>query len=218
MSSLGQFFTGTPGQFQQKSSLGQEQQPILNNLVNSVQNPNAGGAYGDSADYYRNLLSNNPNQLQAQAAPDIRNFQQQILPGIANQYSNIGAGGALSGSGFRNASLQAGTDLMERIASLRAGLRQQGAVGLSGLGQQSLGNYYNNVYQPRTPGLLESIAPAIGTALGAAGGSAGGLSVLLPFLQNLFKNNNLQDQVSNGIAAGPQSYGSTYNPYTGVQQ
>lgn len=196
MSSLSQFFMGQPGQFDQRPNLGPNQQPIQQNLSNAVQKPGAGGAFGDVADYYRNLLSNDPAQLQAQAAPDIRQFNQQTLPGIANQYAGLGAGGALSGSGFRNASIQAGTDLMERIASLRAGLRQEGARGLTGLGTESLGNYYNNTYQPRSPGLIESLAPALGQAAGAyASGGASQLSQLLPFLQQLFSQQGNQTGV-----------------------
>ncbi len=196
MSSLSNFFLGQPGQFDQRSSLGQNQQPIQQNLSNAVQAPNAGGAFGDVADYYRNLLSNDPAQLQAQAAPELRQFQQQTLPGIANQYAGLGAGGSLSGSGFRNASLQAGTDLMERIASLRAGLRQEGARGLTGLGTESLGNYYNNTYQPRSPGLIESLAPALGQAAGAfASGGTNQLAQLLPYLQKLFSQQGQQTGV-----------------------
>lgn len=188
MSSLSQFFMGAPGRFDQRSTLGPDQQGILSNLTNSIQNPGAGGAFGTSADYYRNLLSDNPSDLQAMAAPEMRRFNQQTIPGLANQFAGIGAGGATSGSGFRNALGSASTDLLERIASLRAGLRQQGAAGLSGLGQQGLGSYYANTYQPRTPGLFESFAPAIGQAAGA--GLSGGTSGLLSYLAKLFQNSN----------------------------
>lgn len=175
-------------------------------------------AFGQAADYYRSLLSDNNSTLQAMVNPELRNFRQNILPQIGEQFAGMGAG-ALNSSGYRNATLQAGTDLAERIASMRANLRQQGAQGLTGLGQQGLGQYFANLYQPRTPGFLETIAPALGTAAGAAlSGATGGLSSLLPLLQQLFGNRNgLQDSISSGVASGPYSQGNSYNPYTGVQ-
>lgn len=218
MSSLSNFFMGTPGQFSQQSTLGQSQQPLYNQLQGAATGGGPGGAFGQAADYYRSLLSDNNSTLQAMVNPELRNFRQNIIPQIGEQFAGMGAG-ALNSSGYRNATLQAGTDLAERIASMRANLRQQGAQGLTGLGQQGLGQYFANLYQPRTPGFLESIAPAIGTAAGAAlGGASGGLSSLLPLLQHLFGNRNgLQDSISSGVAAGPYSQGNSYNPYTGVQ-
>jgi hypothetical protein len=220
MSSLSQFFRGTPGGYEQRFSGGPEQRNVYNQLTNAAQRPGAGGAYGDSADYYRNLLSGNPSQLQAMIAPDIRQFNQQTIPGLYEQFAGLGAG-ATSGSGFQNAALQAGTDLQERIAALRAQLQMQGAQGLSNIGQQSLGQYFTNSYTPRSPGLLEQFAPAIGQ-IGAAGlaGSTGGLSAILPFLMKLFQrqNNGIQDSISNSPATGPYGgSGVSYNPYTGVQ-
>ena len=185
MSSLSQFFMGNPGKFDQRSILGQSQQPGYNQLQAAAQG-GQGGAFGQAADYYRGLLSDNPASLQAQFAPEMRQFQQQTLPTIASQFASIGSG-ALNSSGYRNATLQAGTDLTERLAALRANLQQQGAQGLMGIGQQGLGQYFANTYQPRTPGFLEGIAPGIGAGLGAAGGgAAGGLSSILPFLAKMF--------------------------------
>ena len=120
------FFTGTPGKFDQRSTLGPEQRPILQNLTGAIQSPGQGGAFGNVADYYRGLLGGGDQQLNEMIAPEMRRFQTQIVPGLANQFAGIGAGGAISGSGFRNAALSAGTDLTERIAALRAGLRQPG--------------------------------------------------------------------------------------------
>ena len=217
MSSLSQFFMGTPAQFQQRSRLGPEQQPNYQNLQNA-----AGGAFTNAADYYTSLLSDNPSSLQAMIAPEMRRFNQQTIPGIAEQFSGYGSFGGLNSSGFRNATINAGTDLAERIANLRAGLRQQGAQGLQGIGEKSLGDYFNNIYSPRQPGMLENLGPALISALGGlAGPATGGLSSLLPMIMRLFsgnKGNSLQDQINTGVtAAGPYNSGASYNPYTGVQ-
>lgn len=219
MSSTSNFFMGTPGKFSQQSTLGQSQQPLYNQLQEAASGGGPGGSFGQAADYYRSLLSDDNSTLQAMINPELRNFRQNIIPQIGEQFAGMGAG-ALNSSGYRNATLQAGTDLAERIASMRGNLRQQGAQGLTGLGQQGLGQYFANLYQPRTPGFLETIAPAIGSAAGAAlgGGASGGISSLLSFLGQIFGNSNgLRDSISSGVAAGPYSQGNAYNPYTGVQ-
>ena len=186
MSSLSQFAFGKPAQFSQRSTLGPEQRPLLQDLVRSVQ-----GNFGDVGNYYRNLLSEQGGDFQALAAPQLRQFQQQTVPGLAAQFAGLGSG-ATQSSGLRNSILQANTDLGERLAALRANLRSQGAQGLQGLASQGLGNFYQQTYTPRSSGFFESAGQGLGQALGALGTSYGGqgLSSLIPFLQSLLQNQN----------------------------
>jgi len=190
-SGFSNFLFGTPGQFDQRSILGPAQQTGLQNLINAGNTAGAGGGIGQVADYYRSLL--NGGDYQALAAPEIRQFRQQTLPGIAEQFSGLGAG-ALNSSGYRNAVLQANTDLGERLASLRANLRERGAQGLSNIATQGLGNFYQNTYMPQTQGFLQALAPALGQGLAA--GATGGLSSLIPFLQSLLKPQANQTGIS----------------------
>lgn len=178
MSSLSNFFLGTPESFEQRSTLSPEQQGLFKQLLAALQGQGAGGAFGGASDYYRDLLSDNSQNFNAFAAPEQRRFNEQIIPNLAEQFAGMGAGGSgLSGSGFRNAAVNAGTDLSERLGAIRAQLRQQGAQGLSGLAQQGLGQYTQNIHRPRQPGFLEQVAPAIGTAVGAfAGGVPGAIA------------------------------------------
>lgn len=162
--SLSQFFTGTPESFEQKSTLSPEQQDLFKQLLAAIQGQGAGGAFGNSADYYRDLLSDNSQNFNAFAAPEQRRFNEQTIPGLAEQFAGYGAG-SLSSSGFRNAAVNAGTDLSERLGAIRAQLRQQGAAGLAGLGQQGLGQYTQNIHRPRQPGFLEHVGEGIGKAL-----------------------------------------------------
>lgn len=172
------FFTGSPAKYERKSTLLKNQRPLQEQLSQAGMQPGAGGAFGTAADYYRNLLSDNPADMQAFAAPEQRRFQEQIIPGLAEQFAGMGSGG-LSSSGFRNAAVSAGTDLSERLGAIRAGLRQQGAAGLAGIGQLGLGNYSQDVMtQPAQQGVLAPTLGALGTAvggpaLGAIGGIAG---------------------------------------------
>lgn len=176
------FLSGTKGKFEQKSLLGPEQKGLYGQLLASAQAPGAGGAFGEAADYYRGLLKDDNSTFQAFQAPEMRRFNEEIIPGLAEQFAGMGSG-ALSSSGFRNAAVNAGTDLSERLGAIRAQLRQQGAAGLMNLGQQGLQQFNENIYRPPTPGFLEAAAPGIGSAVtmglgglfgGPAGAAAGG--------------------------------------------
>jgi hypothetical protein len=149
------------------SRLTPEQQEILGQLTGALKNPGAGGAFGDVADYYRGNLSNNPQDFNAFASPAFRQYNEDIMPGISEQFAGMGSGG-LNSSGFRNAQIKGATDLSERLAGLRASLRQQSAAGLANLGQIGLGNYSENVRnQPQ-----QGFGSAVGEGLGEAGAAA----------------------------------------------
>jgi hypothetical protein len=166
------WFSGSKGKYKQQSTLNKSQQPLHEQLVNAGLNPGAGGAFGDVADYYRNNLSDNPADFNAFAAPQLRQFNEEIIPDLSEQFAGMGAGG-LSSSGFRNAAVNAGTDLSERLGAIRANLRQQSAQGLQNLGQQGLNPVVENVYEAGQPGFASNIAPAVGAAAGSLLGPAG---------------------------------------------
>jgi hypothetical protein len=172
--SMSNMFFGSPEKHKRVSTLTDEQQPLLEQLIAAGLTPGAGGAFGQSADYYRDLLSDDSQTAQAMFAPEQRRFNEDIIPGLSEQFAGMGAGN-LASSGFRNAAVNAGTDLSERLAAIRANLRSQGASGLSGIGQAGLGNYSQDVMtQPGSEGLLSSLAPAIGSGIGmAVGGPIG---------------------------------------------
>jgi len=171
------FFTGTSEKHKRVSTLLPEQQDLYQQLQNAAMNEGAGGAFGGAADYYRDLLSNDSQTMNQLSAPEMRKFNEDIIPGLSEQFAGMGAGG-LSSSGFRNAAVNAGTDLSERLGAMRAQLRSQGAAGLAGIGQAGLGNYSQDVMtQPGTPGFLSQMAPAIGTGLGALVGGPAGAAV-----------------------------------------
>jgi hypothetical protein len=183
------FLTGSPSRNENVSTLLKEQNPVLQQLIRALQGQGAGGAFGSAADYYRSLLSDDPAVLQQFFAPEQRKFQEQIIPGLSEQFAGMGAGG-LSSSGFRNSITNAGTDLAERLGAIRAGLKQQGAAGLSGLGQIGLGNYSQPVEtQQGSQGFLGSFGSGIGNAVGQGvggyltggpvGGTAGAVSGFL---------------------------------------
>lgn len=166
--------TGTPEKRENVSTLRPEQEPLLESAINAGLRPGAGGAFGEAADYYRGNLSNNPQDFNAFAAPALRQYNQEIIPGISEQFAGFGSGG-LSSSEFRNAQTQGAVDLAERLGQLRASLRESSAQGLQNIGRTGLGNFSQNmVTQPGTEGLLAPLAGAAATAaFGPAAGQLG---------------------------------------------
>lgn len=160
---------GKPERNYQQSLLSPQQQPLLQNLVNASQNQGAGGAFGQSADYYRSLLSDDNSTANAMFSPEMRRFREGIIPDLAEQFSGYGGIGS---SGFRNAAVSAGTDLAERLGAIRAQLRQQGAEGLAGIGRSGLSQYGENIHRPETFGYLGGTFEGAGKALGAVAAKA----------------------------------------------
>lgn len=203
------FFSGTPEKRENVSTLRPEQEPLFQQGVNAGMGPGAGGAFGQAADYYRGNLSNNPEDFNAFAAPAMRQYNEQIVPGLSEQFAGMGSGG-LSSSGFRNAQIQGATDLSERLGALRAQLRQNSAQGLQNIGQIGLGNYSQNMTtQPGTEGFLSQVAPLIGAAggfaLGGPAGAAAGYSAGSGLKTSLGPNRNTSAyQGGNNMPASPQ--------------
>jgi hypothetical protein len=220
---MNSFLTGSPEIRENVSTLRKGQEPLYNQLIKSGMKRGAGGAFGSAADYYRDLLEgqDDESQFQAFANPLMRQYREDIVPSLSEQFAGMGAGG-LSSSGFRNAQVQGATDLSERLAQIKAnlqqfrsGLRQNAAQGLMNLGSQGLQSYSQNMTtQPGSQGFLSSIAPAVGTAIGAyfggpagaAAGNAAGSSFGSSFSNS--GNNvgrNLGPYGQGGPVASPQS-------------
>lgn len=155
------FLTGRDAKYKQISKLTPQQQKLHAQQVSA-----ASGGFDQASNYYKDLLSNDSINFDQMAAPELRRFNEQIIPDLSEQFAGMGAGG-LSSSGFRNAAVGAGTDLSERLGSIRAQLRSQGAAGLAGLAQNALNPTVENIREEPTEGFLQGIAPAVGTAVGA---------------------------------------------------
>lgn len=177
----GSFWSGTDPVDYQQTQLAPEQIPLYEQSVNAGLNKGAGGAFGDSADYYRNLLSDDSADFDMFARPEMRRFNEEIIPGLSEQFAGMGSGG-LSSSGFRNAAVNAGTDLSERLGAIRGNLRTQAAQGLFQAGQQGLQHHLENVHVDGQPGFFQGAASGIGQAgmqmfgdyMKSGGGNSGG--------------------------------------------
>lgn len=130
--------------------------PVVGTTLGAGLGQTIGGLAGDLAGSY--LQEADPRQQAMQEAQDellqqlrqqgqysfepiaqreMNRFNQQIAPGIANQF--IGQGSGIRGSAFRNALGQGGVDLSERLAALGSGHQMQSA----GLNQNRLAALQN---------------------------------------------------------------------------
>lgn len=106
---------------------------------------------GQQQDIYDTLLSKLKGQLGGEGmdtfkAPYLREFEEKIIPGLAERFAGMGAG-SQSSSAFQQALGSSGADLSERLGVLGA-QREQGA--LSGLG---------NLLGMQTEGLVRKSRP-----------------------------------------------------------
>jgi hypothetical protein len=188
------FFLGTPERFEQRSTLSPQQTSLQDQLFRALQGQNAGGTFGNLADYYRGLLGGEG--FDEFAAPEMRRYREEILPGLAEQFAGMGAGGSgLSSSGFGNAATRGATDLSERLAAMRANIRQQGAAGLGSLTSQGLTPYSQNYFVPQQPGLVQYGAQGLGSGIGAFAGPALG-SAGANWAKSLFGDKKASPQMS----------------------
>jgi membrane protease subunit (stomatin/prohibitin family) len=152
------WFKGSSGQF--ISPLRPSQEQLFSQYQQSINEPGAGGMFGDIADFYREMSS--PEFSAKMEAPLMRQFNEDIMPGIAEQFAGMGAGG-LSSSGFVQESGRAATDLAERLGSLRSQLRMQSAQGMKDYVQGAFNPM--DMYKKRQPGLLEQFLEMLPMAL-----------------------------------------------------
>lgn len=168
MSVLGPILTAFTGQQGKTgSTYGKPQLGLIDQIVNQVKGMGKGG--GDitqnptfqGGQQWLQGLFNDPEFFRSFEAPLMRQFNEEIIPGLANRFAGMGTGGSLGSTGFRNQLAREGSNLSTNIAALRGGMQQQAIPQALAYAQQPISNYQNllnyaltptqNVY---TPGLL----------------------------------------------------------------
>lgn len=161
------FFLGAPAKYEQLPTFTGQQQSALNNLLSQgqqrIQNPYEG--FDPIAQYAQ------------------RQFNQEILPSINQNFTNQ-TGGALSSGALQSQRYGSATDLAERLAAMRSIYgNQQSQLGLQQLGL-GLTPQFQYAPQAAQPGFLQNVLPSILPLLlklglaGATGGSSGLLDLL----------------------------------------
>ena len=187
MPSFSDWLFGSPDKLKKVATGTKEQQGLHNNILQQAMGMSgAGGGYQQSQDYYNSLLQPGNEAFQNFASPFMNQFEEQILPGIAERFAGYGGGaGALSSSGFGQALGGAGAGLQSQLAQLFAQLQSQAAGAQTNqynqLTQTGL-NYQPFAYQQQqgSAGMLGPLATGVGTALGGplGGALAGGIASL----------------------------------------
>ena len=183
MGGVGDWLFGTKDKMKKIPTGTKEQQAFHNSLLAQAQGMlQQGGGYNRAQQFNQNILNPDSGAFDQFASPYLQQFQEQILPKIAEQFAGAGA---LSSSGFGQALGGAGAGLQSQLAQLFSQL-QQNAVGqeygqFNQLSQTGL-NYQPFAYtqKPGSAGMLGPLAAGIGTALaGPLGGmAASGISSL----------------------------------------
>lgn len=138
-----------------------EQQQLLQQLIQGMS-----GAQGQGLDWIKQILGGDTSAFEA---PLLRQYNEETVPGIANQFAGMGSHGSFGGSGFQQALGSAGGQLTENLAAMRAGLKNQAIGQLQNFASQAYQPTFQNAYRPPTGGVLG----------GLAGGLAGGLGSLI---------------------------------------
>lgn len=175
------------------------QQALFSQLLGGL--GGQGGALSSGMGNLSQLLSGSPQAFQAYEAPAMRQFQQEIIPGIAERFSRFGQGSQQS-SAFGQQMGQAGSMLSENLAAQRGGLQQNAMsqlISLLGLGTQTptQQSFYTPSY--KSPGAFGSFASGMAPY---AGQSLGNLPSLLQ-QQSQFKD--LLDYLQKGRQQSPQT-------------
>lgn len=119
-------------------------------------------------DFLEQLIGQSPEALQQFQAPAMRQFNEDIIPSIAERFTGMGA---QNSSGFTQALGKAGAGLAENLSAQKAGLSMQGLQQLMQLLQTGMTPQTENVIRPGTQGLLQSL---LSNAAGGFGSVAGG--------------------------------------------
>jgi hypothetical protein len=157
-----------------------QQQGVQNQLLQQLQGLlGQGGGFNQAQNYLQNLLSGSPGSTSAFEAPAMRQFNEQIVPGLAERFSGLGAG-SQSSSAFQQALGQAGASLSENLQALRSGLQGGAAQSLLGLPSQLLGHAFQSPFdymQTRGGGRLSNVLGAFGQGLSPGLGQLSGFGL-----------------------------------------
>lgn len=163
-----EFFMGQPGRIEAVPTVTPEQKSLQDMILGGVESP-----LGKGLQNIMQLLSGDPEALKAFQAPAMRQFQQEIVPGIAERFTGMGEG-AQGSSAFGQQLGQAGAGLAENLSAQRAGLQSQAMSQLQQLMGTGMQPQFQPTQIPGQEGMLQSLIKALGSGLGFGGTMLGG--------------------------------------------
>lgn len=161
------FLLGKREKTQEFQRYSPEQEQVLNMLLGGAQQQIPSGL-----EFLSSILSQSPEAMQAFEAPALRQFQEQILPMIAEKFTGKFGEGSSRSSAFGQQLGQAGASLAERLQAQRAGLGFDALSQLQGLLGTGLSPRKETALRPATSGALQGLLGGLGGGLGYGAGRA----------------------------------------------
>jgi len=146
------FLLGDKEKTQEFKRYNQQQENVLNQLLGGAQQQLPSGF-----EFLQNILGQSPEDMQAFERPALRQFEQQILPTIAERFTGTFGEGSNKSSAFGQQLGQAGAGLAENLQAQRAGLGFKGLEQLLGILSGGLAPRTDRSFSPRRPGFLENV-------------------------------------------------------------
>ncbi len=150
-SAIASMLGGTPEQIQQVPKFTQPQQEIFSQLQTG-----AAGAIPAGFEQILAMLTQDPEAAKQFEAPAMRQFHQEIIPGIAQKFTSQFGTGSKSSSGFRQAMAAAGAGLSENLQLQRGERSDQALKQLMQMVGGALTPQHESIIRPRQPGLVET--------------------------------------------------------------
>jgi hypothetical protein len=146
--------------YKKVSNYDKAQKGIYNKIGNSL---NQGQGYDRAMGLLQGYLDPNSSVYQNFEAPYLNQFNEQIVPQLAERFAGLGANsGALSSSGFAQALGGAGAGLTANLAGLKANLQRSSIQDILGQYQNFLANQPFS-YVDQTPGMLSNVFTKLGS-------------------------------------------------------
>jgi hypothetical protein len=172
---LSGLFGGSDSKMKKLATGTKEQEALQNQILAQAMGMGQGGGYDLANQYYNNLLGpNSPAAFEQFSSPYMQQFQEQVLPGIAERFAGAGA---LSSSGFGQALGGAASGLQSQLAALFSQLQGQAAQQQYSQYNQlaALGLNRDQFAYQKSPGSAGFAAPflaGLSGEIGKAGGNA----------------------------------------------
>jgi len=154
-SALGPLFSGLMGdKGGAGSSFDENQLGFISDMIKKLKSQNSDITqdknYQQGSEWLSKLF-NDPEFFKSFEAPLMRQFEEDIVPGLANRFAGMGSGGSTGSTAFRNQLGREGSNLSTNIAALRGGMQQQGVNQGLQYAQQPVSNYMQMLQQALRP-------------------------------------------------------------------
>lgn len=160
---LGEFFLGKGEEMRQIPRFTSQQEQVLNQLLGGVQQQ-----IPQQLQFLQSILGQSPEAMGRFEAPALRQFEEEILPSIAERFTGQFGEGSQRSSAFGQVLGQAGAGLAENLQAQRSGLSFDALRNLQSLLGTGLTPQFEQAYSPPQKGFLSSLATGAGGVAGTA--------------------------------------------------